>query len=468
MSSVNKFLIYLSFYLFWNPFTLADRAIPFSEKALEIYKTAVEMRTVEGFNQVPRLARYLKSEFISGGFAERDVRVLDIDSTAALVVRYRGDGSLGKKAVCISAHMDVVDAHRSDWERDPFRLIEEDGYFFGRGTSDNKLGLTAVTIAFLRLKSEGWVPGRDLIIAFSGDEETSMTSTKALVNQYRHLTESEFVLNADAGGAIIPESGGTPSNFYMQAAEKTYVTWEMTARNPGGHSSLPRSDNAIYDLATALGKIQRFTFPIRYNDITLEYFKKTGQQMKGEIGKVMQTFASDPYDEKSSGILRMSPRLSGMLSTTCVATMLRAGHAENALPQSATATINCRVFPGSGIDATLEQLKVVIDNPNIEFKMLDQPTESNASPRNLDVIKALRVAVDTKYPDLEIISVMSSYGTDGMHFRAAGIPSYGVSANYGKASDDFAHGLNERVLVETFYDNLTHWYVMLRAVAGKY
>ena len=467
MLSVKKFLIYLSFSLFWNTHVSADKSIPFSEKALEIYKTAIEMRTVEGLNQTPKLAHYLKSEFISGGFPKRDVHVLDVDSTAALVVRYRGDGSLNKKPVSISAHMDVVDALRIDWERDPFRLIEEDGYFFGRGTSDNKMGLTAVTTAFLRLKSEGWVPGRDLIIAFSGDEETSMNTTKALVNQYYHLIDSEFVLNADAGGAIIPESGGTPSNFYMQTAEKTYVTWEITARNPGGHSSLPRTDNAIYDLAAALEKIRRYTFPIRYNDTTLEYFKKTGRQIKGEIGDVMQKFALDPYDEIAGGILRMSPRLAGMMSTTCVATMLQAGHAENALPQSATATINCRVFPGSGIDATLEQLKVAIDDPKIEFKMLDQPTESNASPQNFDVINALRVAVDTKYPGLEIISVMSSYGTDGMHFRAAGIPSYGVSANYGKASDNFAHGLNERVLVQTFHDNLKHWHVMLKALAGK-
>jgi carboxypeptidase PM20D1 len=249
----------------------ADINMPFGQKAFEIYKTSVEMRTADGQHQVPVLARYLASEFKKGGFPEEDIHVLEIGDTAALVVRYRGDDSLDKKPISISAHMDVVDALREDWERDPFTLVEENGYYFGRGTVDDKLGMTAVTAGFLRLKAEGWVPGRDLIIAFSGDEETSMISTKALVNEYRELTDSEFVLNADAGGALIPETGGRPASFGMQAAEKTYVTWDLTVRNPGGHSSRPREDNAIYDLAQALTKIQDYKFPVSYNDLTRAY-----------------------------------------------------------------------------------------------------------------------------------------------------------------------------------------------------
>ena len=211
---------------------VANKNMPFGEKAFEIYKTSVELRTAKGHNQVPVLANYLADELEKGGFDRKDIYVLPIEDTAALIVTYKGDGSLKKKPISISAHMDVVDALRSDWTRDPFTLIEEDGYFFGRGTGDDKLGMTAVIAAFLRLKSEGWVPGRDLVIAFSGDEETGMATTQALVNEYRYLTDSEFVLNADAGGARIPEDGGIPSSFGMQAAEKTYVTWEMTIRNP--------------------------------------------------------------------------------------------------------------------------------------------------------------------------------------------------------------------------------------------
>ncbi|MBT7752378.1 MAG: M20/M25/M40 family metallo-hydrolase, partial [Porticoccaceae bacterium] len=402
------------------------------------------------------------------GFPKEDIHVLEIEDTAALVVRYRGDGSLGKKPISISAHMDVVDALREDWERDPYTLVEENGYYFGRGTVDDKLGMTAVTAGFLRLKAEGWVPGRDLIIAFSGDEETTMNSTKALVNEYRDLTDSEFVLNADAGGATLPEKGGRPASFGMQAAEKTYVTWDMTARNPGGHSSRPRDDNAIYDLANALTKIQAYKFPVSYNDLTRAYFKGTGVNTQGELGKAMRSFASNPKDPAAIATLRANSSYVGTLGTTCVATMLRAGHAENALPQSATATVNCRVFPGTGVEKTLGQLKTVINNPAIEFILLDEVTETDPSPLRADVTAALQKAIDIKYPELEVIPSMSSGGTDGMHFRAAGIPSYGVNGHYGKTSDSFSHGLNERILVESFYDNVAHWYVLLQAIAGKH
>ena len=441
--------------------------MPFGKKAFKIYKTAVELRTAKGHQQVPKLANFLAGEFQKGGFDSKDIHVLRIGETAALVVRYRGDDSLGKKPISISAHMDVVDAMRDDWTRDPFTLIEEDGYFFGRGTGDDKLGMTAVVVAFLRLKSEGWVPGRDLIIAFSGDEETGMETTQALVNEYRHLTDSEFVLNADSGGATIPEDGGTPSSFGMQAAEKTYVTWEITSRNPGGHSSRPRKDNAIYDLANAITAIQNHQFPVNHNDLTLQFFKGTGKKTSGALGKAMRTFADNPNDKKSIKLLRSSSSYVGTLGTTCVATMLRAGHAENALPQSATATINCRIFPGTGIDNTLNQLKNAVNNSQIDFVMLDVPTETDPSPLRDDVTLALQKAIDIKYPGLEIIPSMSSGGTDGMHFRAAGIPSYGVNGGYGKASDSFAHGLNERILVQSFYDNLAHWYVLLPAIASS-
>jgi acetylornithine deacetylase/succinyl-diaminopimelate desuccinylase-like protein len=462
-----KFCITTAVLVAINPIYAADKSMPFGEKAFEIYKTAVEMRTAEGHYQVPTLARYLAAEFEKGGFQKYDIHVLEIDNTAALVGRYRGDGSLGKKPISISAHMDVVDALREDWERDPYTLVEENGYYFGRGTVDDKLGMTAVTAGFLRLKAEGWVPGRDLIIAFSGDEETTMASTKALVNEYRHLTDSEFVLNADAGGATIPEAGGRPASFSMQAAEKTYVTWDMTIRNPGGHSSRPRKDNAIYELAKALTKIQDYTFPVSYNDLTLAYFKGTGARTQGELGKAMRSFASNPKDAEAIKILRSNSSYVGTLGTTCVATMLRAGHAENALPQSATATVNCRIFPGAGVDKTLAQLKRLVDNSGVEFALLDQPTETDASPLREDVMSALQKAIDVKHPGLEIIPSMSSGGTDGMHFRAAGIPSYGVNGSYGKNSDSFSHGLNERVLVESFYDNVAHWYALLQAIAGK-
>ena len=444
----------------------AHAGMPFGAKALEIYKTAVEMRSTANHGETPKLARYLAEQFKAGGFAEEDITVFELGGTAGLVVRYRGDGSSGKRPISISAHMDVVEADPKDWERDPFTLIEEDGYFFGRGTADDKLGMTAVTVNFLRLKAEGWVPNRDLIIAFSGDEETGMLTTRALVKEYRNLTDSEFVLNADAGGATLPADGSAPASFGMQAAEKTYATWELTVTNPGGHSSRPRDDNAIYDLAAALVKIQDHKFPVRYNELTRTYFRGTGAKTSGDMGKAMVRFADDPTDEWAIKKLRSSSSFVGTTGTTCVATMLRGGHAENALPQSATATVNCRIFPGEGVGATEATLKQLVDNDGVSFNLISDPTETDPSPLREDVLAALRKAVDNKFPGLDIIPSMSSGGTDGMHFRAAGIPSYGVNGGYSKPNDTFAHGLNERILVQSFYDNLAHWYVLLKAIAG--
>ena len=449
------------------PSQAVDRDAPHNKLAFEIYKTAVEMRTAKGQNNVLKLANYLASKFEKGDFPKADIHVKEVEGgEALLIVRYRGDGSSGKKPISISAHMDVVDALASDWVRDPFTLIEEDGYFFGRGTSDDKAGMTAVAANFLRLKSEGWVPNRDLIIAFSGDEETDMLSTRALVNEFRALTDSEFVLNADAGGGRIPEAGGQPASYSMQAAEKTYVDFELTVRNPGGHSSRPREDNAIYDLASALKNIQAYKFPVMSNELTLAYFKGTGKKTPGELGKAMRTFAADPTDKWAIGVLRAESGIVGTTGTTCVATMLRGGHAPNAMPQSATANVNCRIFPGVGVKATMDKLKEVVANDAIEFTIITDPTETDASPLREDVLKAVRKAIDTRYPGLEIIPAMSSGGTDGMHFRKAGIESYGVNGIYMKSSDSFAHGLNERMPVESFFSNVEHWYVLLKEIAG--
>jgi len=447
--------------------TLAAERPAHEQKAFEIYKTAVEMRTAKGHNNVIKLAEYLAAEFEKGGFPKEDIHVRHVEGgEAILIVRYRGDGSSGKKPISISAHMDVVDALASDWVRDPFTLIEEDGYYFGRGTSDDKAGMTAVSANFLRLKAEGWVPNRDLIIAFSGDEETGMISTRALVKEFRELTDSEFVLNADSGGGAIGEDGSAPASYGMQAAEKTYIDFELTVRNPGGHSSRPRDDNAIYELAAALQKIQAYKFPVRASELTRAYFRGTGPKTPGDLGKAMSRFAEDPSDKWAIDTLRANSGTVGTTGTTCVATMLRGGHAVNALPQSATANVNCRVFPGEGVEATIATLKKVVENDAVEITMISDPTETDASPLRDDVLAALRKAVDTRFPGLEIIPAMSSGGTDGMHFRAAGIPSYGVNGIYMKRSDAFAHGLNERMPIDSFYGNIEHWYVLLKAIAG--
>ncbi len=220
----------------------AEPSAPNAVKAREILKTAVSIRTAKGHGQVPKLARYLSSEFKAAGFPDEDIHLLPMGETPALVVRYRGNGSAGKNPILLSAHMDVVEALPEDWERDPFTLIEEDGYFFGRGVSDDKQGVTALTATFLRLKAEGFVPTRDLIIAFSGDEEAGMSTTDTLINKYRDLIDAEFVLVADSGGGSLNEDGSLQA-YLLQLGEKNYADIELTVTNPGGHSSMPRPGN---------------------------------------------------------------------------------------------------------------------------------------------------------------------------------------------------------------------------------
>ncbi|PHZ85499.1 M20/M25/M40 family metallo-hydrolase [Paremcibacter congregatus] len=443
----------------------SDDRVPFADKALEIFRTAVSLRTAKGHGQVPKLAQYLAREFKAGGFAEEDIHLLPMGDTAALVVRYRGDGSSGKKPILLSAHMDVVEALPKDWERDPFTLIEEDGYFFGRGVSDDKQGVTALAISFLRLKAENFVPTRDLIIAFSGDEETGMGTTKTLIRDFRGLIDAEFVLVADAGGGDLAEDGSAKA-YFLQVGEKIPVNYEMTVSNPGGHSSLPRKDNAIYDLADALKKIQAFKFPLQSNQLTRRSLKAASEFETGDIAKAMRRYAEDPYDPWAKDILsNASSHMSSYISTTCVATMLSAGHAANALAQSATATVNCRIFPGEAMDATLDALKKAIDNDTIQWRASHHSEAIAASPLRDDVSKALRKAVDTLYPGTKIIPFMAPYGTEGNRYREAGMPAYGIDGVF-MGVNSFAHGENERIPVKGFYDNLQYWYVLLTELSG--
>ncbi len=444
---------------------------PYQRQALEMFRTAIGYRTAAGRGQVPALARYLAEQFRAGGFPAADVHVLPFalpggDSTASLVVRFAGDGSAGKKPILLMAHMDVVDALPKDWERDPFTLIEEDGYFFGRGSTDDKFGVAMLTTTFLRLKAEGFVPARDLVIAFSGDEETGMLTANDLVTTHRDLTDAEYALNADAGGGVLSESG-EPLRMLVQTSEKTYATFELTVTNPGGHSSTPREDNAIYELATVLKNIEAYRFPVRVNDATRLYLEASARVTPGEVGEAMARLAKDPTDSAAAEVLWHEPEQVGITRTTCVATMLRAGHAENALPQSATATVNCRIFPGvevPDVQATLERLG---GNPALHIEAIGDPLPSPASPIRDDVLDAVRLGVERIRPGTAVIPLMSAYGTDGKAMRRAGIPTYGVMGIFLKDSDQFAHGLNERTPVRSFYDALEFWHVVLTRLAGR-
>jgi carboxypeptidase PM20D1 len=437
-----------------------------ARKTLEIYTTIVEVDSSKARGNGRKVAQYLADELVAGGLPAEDVELVPVPPFYGLVARYRGDGSSGKPPILLLGHMDVVEAYAKDWQRPPFTLTRDEENFYARGSIDNKFGVAQLTSTFIRLKKEGFVPNRDLIIVFSGDEESDMSTTRALAYERSDLAKAEFALNSDAGGGDL-DSSGRAIVYTIQAAEKTYATWEMSARNPGGHSSRPRPDNAIYDLAAAIVKIQSHRFPVRWSDMTLDYFRQTGQGLGGELGGIMVRFADNPEDLEASGRLALESSYVGTTRTTCVVTMLAAGHAENALPQSATATVNCRIFPGVRVAAIEQVLRQVVANDEIEFVLLGDPTESPISELRDDVAAAVGKAVHTRYPGIPVIAYMESGGTDGMHFRKAGIPTWAVSGVFMNPDDMFAHGLNERAPIAAFYGALDHWSIILRELAGN-
>jgi acetylornithine deacetylase/succinyl-diaminopimelate desuccinylase-like protein len=460
-----RLIALLSALLLSLPALAVDRDSEHARKALDIFTRIIAMETSKNLGNVPGMASYLADELKAAGFQTADVEVLPAGETAALVVTYRGDGSSGKPPIAFLAHMDVVEALASDWERPPFELTRDDEYFYARGTDDNKFGVAQLVATFIRLKKDGYVPNRDLILAFSGDEETGMETTKMLA-QRPDLLAAEFALNSDAGGGRLDDDRN-PVVYAIQAAEKTYATWEVTVRNPGGHSSRPRADNAIYELAAIIRNIQAYQFPVEWTEMTLQFFDQTGRKVGGELGEAMIRFANNPKDEAAIARLAKEPEYVGSTRTTCVVTMLDAGHAENALPQSATATVNCRIFPGTPVADVQAVLDRVADNPEAQWVLLGDPTESPVSQLRADVRDAVAKAVHARYPGLELITYMESGGTDGMHFRSAGIPTWGVGGIFINPRYMFAHGLNERVLIDSFYGALDHWSIIIKELAGQ-
>ena len=452
-----------------TPASFAQERSAHEQQARDIYANVVAIRSARGQAKVPEVVDYLVGELKAAGFSDDDLVVTDYDSkgepTQGLVVWYRAEGDPAEKPIVLLAHMDVVDALAEDWVRDPFTLTEEEGYFFGRGTADNKYGLTNLVQTFIRLKEEGFEPTRDLVMVLSGDEETDMVSTRAQATYVAETIDPAFILNSDAGGLTLG-TNGEPLIYGVQGAEKTYATWEITVTNPGGHSSAPRKDNAIYELASALKAIEAYEFPVRYSDLTRASLDASGRRRLDKLGNAMRTFAEDPTNELAIEILRADPSTIGQIGTTCIATMLRAGHAENALPQSATATVNCRIFPGVTIEETEATLRDVVGNEEVQFNLISDFPDSPESGMREDVLAAVKAALAERGVDVPIIPHMSAGGTDGMHYRNLGDDTYGVSASASKPNDTYAHGLNERVPVDSFYGGLDHWYVMLKTLAG--
>jgi len=448
-----------------QPAGAVERTSPQGRQALEIYRTIVGFRTVKGSGQVPKMARYLASRLRSAGFARRDIEIIPVGESAGLILTFRGSGE--KPPILLLGHMDVVEARRADWQRDPFVLHEEGGHFFGRGTSDNKFGIAQLTAAFIELKKQGFKPNRDLVLAFSGDEETDMRTTRVLAERLA-ARRPEFALNSDSGGGRA-DAQGRPIHYAVQVAEKTFANIEVTIRNPGGHSARPRSDNAIYELAELLGRIRSYVFPVVLNDVTRAVIRDAALQPNAQpaFRTAFAALSANPNDAQAVAMLSSDPRLSLALRTTCVPTLIEGGHADNALPQSVTATINCRIFPGVPIEAVRAKLAELGGNPAAEWKVASEPLEAPPSPENKALFAAIGQAIADRAPGVPIITYMTPGATDGKHFRARGIPTYGVSSDFSRQGENtFAHGLDERVRVESFFESLDYWPRLIRLLAG--
>jgi acetylornithine deacetylase/succinyl-diaminopimelate desuccinylase-like protein len=433
-------------------------------EARDIFEHIIGIESSIGKGNVPKVADYLAKRFIAGGFPASDVHILPLGETASLVVRYRGNGK-GGRPIDLIAHMDVVTANREEWKRDPYRLIEENGYFFGRGTSDVKQEVALLTTTFLTLKSQGYVPTRDLIIAFSGDEETEGATARDLATTHRDLIDAEFALNGDGGGGVLAEGTGKPQIFYVQGAEKASIKYLLTTHNPGGHSSVPRPDNAIYELADALEALRRFEFPVQWSEWTLGDFKAASAVTPGPLGAAMGRFAANPHDTQAIAEIAQNPAFVGRLRTTCVATRLAGGHADNALPQTAVATVNCRIFPGMSAADVKQTLQQVVGT-QVEVTQGEQALTPDASPMRPEIMRAITRAVAAADPGAAVVPTQASYATDGAVFRSYGIPPYGCGGVFIMDSEEFAHGLDERIRVGAFYDALTYWTVLLKSLAG--
>jgi len=438
----------------------AETTAQLMPETMAMLRHAIAAQTVEGKGQVPAFARYLAGKLESAGFAKSDIEVIPVGETAALVAHYRGSGK--GKPILLSAHMDVVAANPKDWSRDPFTLIEENGYLYGRGTSDMKTNLVTLVATMMRFKREGFVPGHEMILVFSGDEETAMASTRELARRYH---DAEFLLNADAGGGTFDDQL-KPVDYEIQAAEKTYADFLLTVTSPGGHSSEPTPDNAIYRLAQALDRVAGYAFPVQHNEITLASLKAVGEHSHGPLAQAMLQFSAHPDDARAAAVISADPAYVGQLRTTCVATMLDGGHALNALPQRASANINCRIFPGTSVAAVEATLHQVVADPSVKITVQQPPpVQSPASPLREDIVAAVTATVHERFPGLDVVPGMSAGASDSLHFRNAGVPSYGVSPNFGKPGDSFAHGLNEKLLASEVPAALDFWHSLLTKLA---
>ena len=435
-------------------------------KALEreILKQLIEINTSDSAGHTPEAAKALADRLLNAGFPAADVRVLGYNPRyQSLVARYRGR-SAGKKPVLLMAHLDVVDARREDWSTDPYQFIEKDGFYYGRGTEDVKDGAAMLIANFIRYKKEGFVPDRDLIIVLTADEETSGESIRWLVAEHRDLIDAEFALNTDGGGGDYRD--GKPIRFNVQAAEKVYQSFSLEVRNKGGHSSRPVPDNAIYHLARGLSRLGDSQFPVRLNEVTRAFFQRGAAAELPAVAADMRLVARTGDAAAARRLSAGSPYYNSVLHTTCVATRLFAGHADNALPQLARATVNCRIEPDEPVDSVEARLRRIVADTAIHFSRIAEAHPSPPSPLRPEVMGPVEAVAKKYWPGVPVVPEMSTGASDGLYTRNGGIPTYGVAAVFEDMNDSRAHGRDERVGVKEYHLAAEYWYELVKRLAG--
>ena len=442
--------------------------------ARDLLQELIEINTTDSVGNVSTASEAMAKRLRDAGFADSDIFIGGPnDRKKNLVVRLRGAGP--KKPVLLMGHLDVVEAHREDWTSDPFQLVEKDGYFYGRGTEDMKASDAIYVLTMMRLKQEGYKPERDIILALTADEEGGKSNgVDWLLKNHRELVDAEFALNADGGGVITEK--GKPFVVAMGASEKLYADYELEVTNPGGHSSIPTQENAIYRLADALTRLQNYHFPFELNDVTRAFFQQTAKVQQGQVAADMLAVTKTPPDQAAIERLSKDPYYNALMHTTCIATRVQAGHANNAQPQRATANVNCRILPGHSRADIYTVLVGVIDDPKVSVDFISNGAKVPIGDRekialppvklNPAVMDPLERISAEMWPGAPIVPEMGTGATDGVYTNPAGIPTYGISGLAIDVDDDRSHGRDERLPVESYYNGAVFYYRYLKAVAG--
>ena len=445
--------------------------------AHDIFKQLIEINTTDSIGSTTVAAHAMEQRLLGAGFARADVVVAGPnDRKGNMVARYRGRADSKLRPILIIGHLDVVEARREDWSTDPFKFVEQDGYYYGRGTQDMKNSDAALVATFLRLHKEGYHPRRDLILALTADEEGGkFNGADWLVRQHRELVEAAFVINPDSGGIELDHGRAVVAD--VEATEKVYSDFQITALNAGGHSSRPRPDNAIYELTAALNKLAAYTFPFELNEVTRTYFTNLAGQESGQTAADMRAILATPPDLAAAARLAAEPSFNANFRTTCVATRLSAGHANNALAQTAQANVNCRIFPGHSPEEIRQQLIALFADPKLTVKYVsDSYVVSDTAPDRKamvppapipEVFGPLTRITQALWPGVPVTPVMENGASDSIYFALQGIPCYGYSAIALERDDDRAHGQDERLPVDSYWKSLDFFYAFSKAVGGE-